>query len=259
LVKESQMSNKKRRRAAAGFGISIAGISLLLLAAGAVTADAGNPATINVSQSGPLTVDASGSWSWAEMATASKLSYAGFAIDWGDVSSGNAVGTYHIGDGTAATNVVMQPTTPAQGASGTWGPVSHTYAKAGTYNVCVIIYDLGQVKPFKTTGYHSLRAGGAGRNVDNSMDQNQQVPAMCSTIDVTGPSVSPIQSFQGETATPFESFQGETATPDSTAPPTSTTGGNSSPDQGVSLLALALLLGSMVGSLIVFKMVKVRA
>jgi hypothetical protein len=252
------MSFNRSRRRVASLGIPFAAISLLLVAAGVVSAGAGGPDPIQVHQTAPLTVSASGTWSWPELASASKLSYAGFAIDWGDVTSGNQVGPYHIGDGTPATNIVMQPTTPAQGASGSWGPVSHTYAKAGTYTVCVIIYDLGQVKPFKTTGYHSLQAGGTGRNKDNSVDEKLDVPASCGTIDVTEPTASPIESFQGETATPFESFQGETATPDSTAPTTSTAGDASAPDQGIPVPALLLLFGSMLGSILVFKTVKPR-
>jgi hypothetical protein len=171
------------------------------------------------------------------MATASKLSYAGYAIDWGDVTSGNAVGTYHIGDGTPATNAILQPTTPAQGSSGSWGPVSHTYATAGTYTVCVIMYDLGEVKPFKTTGYHSLQAGGTGRNTDNSVDNKGQVPSMCQQIDVTQP-----------TSSPFQSFRGITAGPTTTPPPTGTASLPSAPDQGVPMLPLFLLAGSCLAS-----------
>jgi hypothetical protein len=241
------MTRNRSRRVAAGLGVPLVAISLVLMAAGVVSAGAGDPTSISVTPTGPLAVSASGNWAWAEMATASTLSYAGYAIDWGDVTSGNAVGTYHIGDGTAATNVVMQPTTPAQGSSGSWGPATHTYAKAGTYSVCVILYDLGQVKPFKTTGYQSLRAGGTARNTDNSVEKNGQGSAKCATIEVGGSSASP-----------FESFQGETATPDSTAPPTSTAGGSSSPDHGIPVPAILMLVGSMLGSVIVFKTVKPR-
>jgi hypothetical protein len=248
------MSTPIKRRGVMRVGIALAVVSFGLVAAGTVLSGTGSPNSIHVTQTGALTVKASGTWAWEEMAGATDLSYAGFAIDWGDVTSGNAVGTYHIGDGTAATNLVMQPTSPAQGAGGTWGSVSHTYAKAGTYTVCVILYDLGDSQPFKATGYHGLRAGGTDRNTDNSVEQNNQVPAMCETLDVTDPTPSPFQSFQGETATPFQSFQGETSQPTSTPPPTSAASNTpAAPEQGIPMLALALLFGSMLASVMVFK------
>jgi hypothetical protein len=245
------MSMRPSRRGVQGLGIGLVAVPLALILAGSVMAGSGSPDTIAVSQTGPLTVQASGTWSWGEMASATKLSYGGYAIDWGDVTSGNAVGTYHIGDGTSATNVVLQPTTPAQGSSGSWGSVSHTYATPGTYTVCVIMYDLGQVKPFKTTGYHSLQAGGTGRNTDNSVDNKQQVPSMCEQIDVTSPSPSTLDS-----PTPFQSFQGITFEP--TAPPTGTVGVPPAQDQGLPILPLFLLFGSCAASLLVFKAVKVN-
>jgi hypothetical protein len=211
-----------------------------MMAIGTATAHSGSPDSIHVTVAGGLTVKASGTWSWAADAAPHELSYVGFALDWGEVSSGNAVGTYHIGDGTAATNVVMQPTSPAQGSSGTWGSVSHTYAKPGTYMVCVIIYDLGETKPFATTGWDSLKAGGTSHNTDNSVDGNHTVQAMCGQIEVTDPSPSPISSVLGVTS-----------------PPTSTVATLPSEDGGSPLLPLALLLISFLVSLFVFRTVKV--
>jgi hypothetical protein len=157
------MPSRNRRRARR-LGAGLLSIGLLLAAVGLVNAGSGSPSTISVVQDG-LTVHASGTWSWPEMDTNPKLSYTGFAVSWGDITSGNTLGAYHLGDGTAATNVVMQ--IAIQGDAGPWGPVDHTYATAGTYTVCAIIYDLGEVKPFKTTGYHSLKASGTSRNSDN--------------------------------------------------------------------------------------------
>lgn len=242
------MASRRIRQAVLRLAIPFVALSLALTAVGSVAANAPGPATIQVVQTGSMSVDASGTWSWPEMATASKLSYTGFAIDWGDVTSGNAVGSYHVGDGTAATNGVMQSTSPAQGSSGSWGKVSHTYANAGTYKVCVIVYDLGEVTPFKTTGYHSLQAGGTDRNTDNSVDLNSQVPGMCATVDVAAPS-----------ATPFQSFQGETSQPTGTPPSTSTDSLPSNPNQGLPMLPLILLVGSGILSVLVFKTAKVRA
>ncbi len=232
-----------RRRSALRLGIPLISVSLGLLAVGTVLAGSPGPSAIQVGQTGPLTVQASGTWIWSEMASAAKPSYAGFAIDWGDTTSGNEVGSYHIGDGTPATNIVLQPTNPAQGSSGSFGPVSHTYARTGTYTVCAIIYDLGQVKPFKTTGYHSLQAGGTGRNTDNSVDQRMDPPVMCATIEVTAPTQSPDAS-----PTPFESFAGATSDPATTPPPTSTTTGPSSSDPGQPFLWLAPLIGSLLAT-----------
>ena len=264
------MSSRRSGRTILRVGAVLVSAALGLMAAGSVFAGSGSADPIHTTTTGTLSVTASGTWSWAEMATAKKLSYAGFAIDWGDVSSGNAVGSYHIGDGTAATNVVLQPTDPAQGSSGSWGPVSHTYAQPGSYQVCVILYDLGQLKPFKTTGYHSLQAGGTGRNTDNSVDDQIQVPAMCTTVELAAPTptVAPtVEPTRQPTApptsepttapspTPFESFQGETATPPSTGtagtPP-------SAPDQGLPILPLVLLFGSSLSSMFVLKTVRVR-
>lgn len=257
------MVSRPNRRRVWLLAAGLASLSLALTAAGVVNAHAGNPASIQVMQTGALTIRASGSWSWAEMATASKLSYAGFALDWGDVAAGNAVpkpggGDYHIGDGTAATNVVMQPTSPSQGVTGTWGPVTHTYAQAGTYMVCVIVYDLGQVTPFKASGYHSLTAGGTDHNTDNSAEKNGAPSNNCMSVDVVVPTESPTASASTSTApasnspsdtlaptaspSPTEAVQGATSAPSGTPPVTSSLPTNG-PDNGNSIpFALLLLL-----------------
>lgn len=228
-------SRNKLRRAGAG----LTGVALALAAVGLVNADIGTPTGISVTASG-LTVHASGTWSWPAMAEAAKLSYVGFAIDWGDVTTGNAVGAYHVGDGTDATNEVIQPTEPAQGTSGIWGPVSHTYAGAGTYTVCVIIYDLGEVKPFKATGWHSLRAGGTDRNKDNSVEQDGTPPTSCETVDVSaGSSANPTLSTSA-TPSAFQSFEGATGEPIST-PPSTATGTDAPRSSGSDSSALLLL------------------
>jgi hypothetical protein len=181
------------------------------------------------------------------------LKYGGYAIDWGDVTSGNEIGTYHIGDGTAATNVVIQPSTPDRGTSGTWGPVSHAYASEGSYVVCVIFYDLGTSKPFPLTGYHSLTAGGPDRNTDNSVDHEMTPAVQCSSFKLTNPTPSPSPAASPspiESASPFESFQGETSNPRSTPPPTSTTGQPRS-GSGLLVVVLSFMLAPMIGAVIV--------
>jgi hypothetical protein len=128
------------------------------------------------------------------------------------------------------------------------------------------MYDIGEVKPFKTTGYHSLQAGGTGHNTDNAVDQGNTAGAVCATFDIAAttppptvdPTVSPtpFQSVQGATATPtvsptpFQSVQGVTAAPISTAPPTATDSGSVPPSNGgpavpLLLLALSCLFGAI--------------
>ncbi len=243
-----------------------ASVALALLAfASVVSAHTGKPSSISVSVSS-LTVQASGNWTWPGETTTKRPSFIGYAVSWGDVTSGNAIGPYHIGDGTAATNVVLQPTSPASGTSGVWGPISHTYAAPGTYMACVIIYDLGEVKPFKTTGWHSMTAGGTGRNGDNSVENisggggGASGGAQCATVQVTGatetpaatptPAAStPAASTPVATPTPFESFAGETSGPGptSTPPPTSTLPSGGSDGNGPALPLILLALSSILG------------
>ena len=260
------MSPRPSRRRVQLLGISsfVTAIAFAaLVAAGSVAAHTGSPGSINVTPTTGLTVQASGTWTWPAMASASTLSYIGYAVDWGDVTTGNAIGTYHIGDGTAATNLVLQPTSPAQGSSGSFGPVSHTYALPGTYTVCVIIYDLGTSKPFTTVGYHSTQAGGSGRNTDNSVDHNQQVPVLCGRLDLTvqspsaSASVIPSASLSSDPSqTPFESFAGETSQP--TPPSTGTADPAPGSDGGATPLLLTLLLGSTLSGLAIFKKAGLR-
>jgi hypothetical protein len=254
------MSSRPSRRGVQRLGVGLIAVSLALTAVGTVMAHTGSPSAITVTPTSGQSIQASGTWSWPAMATAGHLSYIGFAIDWGDVTSGNALGTFHIGDGTPATNVIMQPTSPAQGASGSWGPVSHTYAAPGIYTVCVIIYDLGLTKPFTTTGYHSLQAGGTNHNTDNSVDHGSQVPTMCGRVDLTAPSPSPT-AVSSPTALPtptsFESFQGATSDPTASPPPTNAASSPSAPDPGTPALPLALLIASSLAAVFVFRTTKV--
>jgi hypothetical protein len=251
----------------------VASVALAMVAFAAVaSAHSARPASISATVTS-MSVQVSGSWTWTAEPKDPVPSYVGYAISWGDVTSGNDVGSYHVGDGTAATNVVFQPTVPDQGGSGTWGPDSHTYAASGTYMVCVIMYDLGEVKPFPATGNESLIAGGPNRNKDNSVDNGYDPAVRCATVQVTSPTATPTMAPSATptmapsatptmaptatptvapTPTPFESFAGETSGPGptSTPPPTSTqlpssgsTGGG--PALPLMLLALASVLGAV--------------
>jgi hypothetical protein len=129
------------------------------------------------------------------------------------------------------------------------------------------MYDIGEVKPFKTTGYHSLQAGGTGHNTDNAVDAGPATGVVCATFDVAPPPTdppsatpTPVQSVEGATATPtmaptatptpFQSVQGVTAVPVSTVPPTATDSGSLPPANGgpavpLLLLALSCLFGAI--------------
>ena len=265
----------KNLRLVARVAFPVLAVGLAVSMVGTVTAHTGSANAITVTPTGGRSIDASGTWHWGGLGSATTLSYVGFAIDWGDVTTGNAVGTYHIGDGTPATNVVMQPTSPAQGSDGSWGPVSHTYAKAGTYTVCVIIYDLGPTKPFATTGYHSTQAGGTNHNVDNSVDHGSATPAKCATFAVADPTPTPTATptptptptaatssgptpTPTPTATPFQSFEGATSVPTSTPPPTSTSDTQGGANGSSTLLLLPLLLLSIFGSIMAYGTSRVR-
>ena len=81
--------------------------------AGLALGGVGDSTGITVDTSGGLSVVATGTWFWSENLTETPMSYLGWALDWGDVTSGNQVpkpggGAYHVGDGTAATNLVHQ-------------------------------------------------------------------------------------------------------------------------------------------------------
>ncbi len=231
----------------------VASVALAMVAFAAVaSAHSARPASISATVTS-MSVQVSGSWTWTAEPKDPVPSYIGYAISWGDVTSGNDVGSYHIGDGTAATNVVFQPTVPDQGGSGTWGPVSHTYAASGTYMVCVIMYDLGEVKPFPATGDESLIAGGPNRNKDNSVDNGYDPAVRCATVDLTSPTATPTMAPSAtptvaSTPTPFESFAGETSGPGPTSspPPTSTQLPSSGSTGGGPALPLILLAFSSV-------------
>ena len=98
-------------------GAGTASLVLALVAmVGMASAHTSKPATITPNVNG-LQVSVQGTWTWQSQATASILYKVGYAIDWGDVASGNAVSTFHIGDGTAGTNVVMTNVSPNTGSA----------------------------------------------------------------------------------------------------------------------------------------------
>jgi hypothetical protein len=140
---------------------------------------------ISVTRSG-LSVTLQGTWSWPDVSAPCGPGTpgghaAGWAVQWGDGFTGNRVlakgskppGSY-FSVGTATDDAVHLSTangglgdcgTAASGpASGTWGPIAHTYAQPGTYTACVVIYDVQYAKgapgqPPSTTDPKQLVAG----------------------------------------------------------------------------------------------------
>jgi hypothetical protein len=232
-------------RPSARLAAPLVAVSLVLALSGATSAHVADSATISIAKVGTLQASASGGWNWAS--DSGLANYVGFAIDWGDVTSGNELGGFHVGDGTAATNAVLYPTSPDKGLSGTWGPKTHTYAAPGIYRVCVIVYDLGQVTPFATTGYHSTIATGANRNSDNTVDRALQTNGMCATVDF--PASSPSMSAG---ASASEIVGGATSTPLAT-PPSTSTGDSGSGQAGTPVLVSLLLASTVAASLVLRK------
>ena len=163
---------------------ALAGAMVMTLGvAGAVFADSGSPTSINSKIDG-LKVTVDGNWTWdAASCNDSSKKIVGWAVSWGEPGyTDNAVpksggGSYYMGDAVQG-NTVFTKGDLCSTPSGTWGPLSHTYAAAGSYDVCVIIYDLRDPAP--ATKAHSLLAGGGDadpkknevRNTDNSVEEN---------------------------------------------------------------------------------------
>ncbi|MFO1539794.1 MAG: hypothetical protein ACKOTZ_05005, partial [Chloroflexota bacterium] len=187
-----------RRLAAHRRAIAIplaAGAMVLAFAAGAA-ADSPDPLTIDVEQDG-YTVTLTGTWEWpqknAPCGPGTRTNRAaGWAVDWDEGFTGNAVPSkkgpaglmYHMG--SADDNLVNRSSAnnglgdcgvaaDGGGVTGTWGPISYTYAAPGTYEVCVLLYDVrykqsgGQTVVYDTK---QLVAGGSNRNRDNSAETN---------------------------------------------------------------------------------------
>ena len=162
-------------------------MALTLGTAGAVFADSGDPTSITADVSGH-TVTVHGDWTWeASSCNSSSVKIVGFAISWGDPDfQQNPVpkpggGSYFMGDATTGNQITTNGDL-CKNFPGTWGPLSHTYAEAGSYDVCVIIYDLRDPAP--ATGAHSALAGGDDRNTDNSVEENFTQEAHCASPEI---------------------------------------------------------------------------
>ncbi len=240
-------------------GLAIfAAASLVLALAATVLADAPNPDNaVNVQVSG-LTVTINGTWQWTRNCNAGVIAAAsdtdfrdvGFAVDWGDpAAAGNEV-VPGLDVGTPTDNVIHQRDAAAVGtctgtttSSGSWGPISHTYAQAGTFEVCAVMYDIRLIKT-PASGRGSRVAGGASpaHNEDNSAQENSfQTGVQCvsaSIVVVNEPTPTPTP-----TPTPESSVLAGTGTPAASQPDTAQSGDgvNPIPTIAFSLLLLAAL------------------
>jgi hypothetical protein len=175
---------------------AVAGAMVLTLGlAGAVYADSGSPTSINAEADG-MTVKVSGDWTWDQDSCGNNNDkIVGWAVDWGVPGyTDNPVpksggGNFYMGDSVQG-NTVFTIGEKCGSFPGPWGPLSHTYAEPGEYDICVIIYDM---RDGVTSGNHSNQAGGDDRNTDNSVEKNfqegQSVCAGTSIVVETNPDI----------------------------------------------------------------------
>lgn len=179
------------------FGVSlIAGALLVMfLPVSAALADSPDPVDATMTGSfvtnpdGTHTLTISGTWEWKRDCGERQV---GWEADWNDPTQpGNIVGTANgitVDVGAASANsrnpadntVNLHPSGPGNCTpgspqnTGVWGPISHTYpADITEVTACVVLYDV-QIPP-KSSGGHSLIAGGSKHNDDNSVEKNQNV------------------------------------------------------------------------------------
>jgi hypothetical protein len=202
-----------------------AALSLLLVGAQSALADAADPVPAATTGSavyngdGSRTVTISGQWQWTTHHSDCNLDKraVGFAIDWGD-ANGNHVTTigadsidvgvlnadaYNAADNAVhPTPVTTFPAAPFGGCgtfdaglgynSGTWGPITHTYAPgAGVISACPLMYDVhlasngGAPNDAKET-----TAGGANHNGDNGAEKNANTPLGNGCFGTTFPALT---------------------------------------------------------------------
>jgi len=189
-----------------------------LLAIQRVFADAGNPTTITATPDAgnPLQITVSGNWGW-DCSGDDKM--VGWAVSWGEDLTINTLpktgDDLHMGEAgsypSTQGNHVFSPLDskgPANcGSSGTWGPLTHTYAASGTYEICVVIYDVHYDWTTKTKLNGAINNSVTTFTVDSttgilagdaiSIDNEQ----MKVTAVNSGTSLSVTRGFSGTTAT----------------------------------------------------------
>ena len=247
----------------------VVGAGLVLSLAATVLADAPDPVLPLHSQVNGLTVTVDGNWQWPTHVgdcALNKQIFVGFAVDWGDSEApGNPVGSTGFDVGVLAGDANNATDNAVHGAldcgtfdavagfnSGTWGPISHTFAKAGTYDVCVLMYDVRfrvDEEVIPPTGHHSLVAGGDNRNDDNSAEKNQQTPlgngCFATTIVVATPTATPT-AIPTASATATQVVEAGTGTPAASLANTSLSQSGVSP---IPTIAFALILLASLATL----------
>ena len=183
------------------------------------------PMSISSSTSG-LTVTVSGTWKWDGcISHSNSKKHVGFAIVWGDgtgvLNSGVARDGVYPTTGPGGTWVACAPT-----GTGNWGPISHTYAASGTFQTCVIMYDVQfNSLPAPTSGDHSANPW---QNTDNSYSMYSSGSGKqqkCGGGNLGTPTRTPTRTSTPvpATATPTKtSTPANTATATKTSTPTST-------------------------------------
>ena len=165
-------------------GAAVIAASLLLvpLAASTVFANVSSPTITVHSTSGSLSVSADGTWSKSP----SDNHYVGWAVSWGDG------GAYALSNGITTVHFATNAVSPGPGgtrmnvASGSWDGGSHTYAAAGTYQVCVLMYDLQQNWPNDNSkNWIATGSNGGDHNADNTMENPGAFSAATSCANVT--------------------------------------------------------------------------
>ncbi|HVA85453.1 MAG TPA: hypothetical protein VNF73_03930 [Candidatus Saccharimonadales bacterium] len=186
------MRSKVVRRSLALAVAAVLGFAMVATVLG----DAADPGTITASISG-FTATVSGTWTWSSQKAPCTDRWVGWAINWDDpVDAGNPVSNgYSVGtatDNTVHTNQDCGSAIPGgKGVQGSWGSLSHTYPRAGTYTVCAVMYDI-HIDKGRPTDPKSVVAGGSGRNTDNSVDGSHESPGGPGCTSVTIQSASNI-------------------------------------------------------------------
>jgi hypothetical protein len=201
------------------------------------------PTAISQTTSG-LTVTISGTWKWDGcISNSNSNKHVGFAIVWGD-----GTGTPNPAPPPAQSRDGVYPTTGPGGmwvacappGTGSWGPISHTYASSTTFQICVVMYDVQfHSPPPPTSGDHSTHPW---QNTDNSYSACPSDPTKqqkCVTVNLATPTPTktatntptktptrtstPVPYTATNTPLPATATNTATRTPTNTpAPPTAT-------------------------------------
>ncbi len=204
----SQGSDRFRRLVGrAGVGALLMGsltVGTVAITSQLAAADSAFPTTATgsavVNEDGSITVTVHGEWQWDRQNPCSDDRWGtGWAIDWHDANQpGNFVGTigsndYNVGSAEAnslnpADNAVHYGDMCDASNTGTWGPISHTYAKGTTsFSPCAVTYDL-HIKNDEIDS--SLIAAGPNNensktyNKDNSVEDSSG-DNVCASIELT--------------------------------------------------------------------------